>query len=128
MKGLKKNRDFRQVYRRGKSFANRNLVFYVLYTGEETRIGFSISKKVANAVGRNTIKRRLREISRLNAYQIKNGYDIICIVRVRSKNADYHTLNAAFMNLVKRAGIREEKDNEQAYDKNSKVLPESFIS
>ena len=42
---------------------------------------------------RNKIKRRLREISRLNAYKIKDGYDIICIVRVNAKDIDYQTLN-----------------------------------
>ena len=106
MKGLKKNSDFRRVYRRGRSLADRNLVLYTLSTGDETRIGFSVSKKVGNAVTRNRLKRRLREISRLNAYKIKDGYDIICIVRVAAKNADYSTLESSFMNLVRRTGLK----------------------
>ena len=51
---LKKNEDFRTVYNRGKSFANRQLVFYYMPNKlSENRVGFSISKKFGKAVYRN---------------------------------------------------------------------------
>ena len=105
MQRLKKSINYKKVYNNKKSIANRHLVFYTLKNENESRIGFSISKKVGNAVIRNKIKRRLREISRLNAYQIKDGYDIICIVRVYAKDIDYNTLNNSFLHLVKKAGL-----------------------
>ena len=47
--GLKKDSDFRKVYKPGKSFANRNLVMYILDNkSDSTRVGISVSKKVGN--------------------------------------------------------------------------------
>ena len=43
---LKKNRDFRTVYRDGKSYANRLLVMYTLKNdSDRNRLGISVSKK-----------------------------------------------------------------------------------
>ena len=43
--GLKKDSDFRKVYKHGKSFANRNLVMYILDNkSDSTRVGISVSK------------------------------------------------------------------------------------
>ena len=47
--GLKKDSDFRKVYKHGKSFANRNLVMYIIDNkSDSTRVGISVSKKVGN--------------------------------------------------------------------------------
>jgi len=105
MQKLKKSIDFKRVYGKKNSIANKHLVFYTLKTDNESRIGFSISKKVGNAVVRNKIKRRLREISRLNGCKIKDGYDIVCIVRIFAKDIDYNTLNNSFLHLAKKAGL-----------------------
>ncbi len=126
MQRLKKNIDFKRVYNNKNSVANKHLVFYTLKTDAESRIGFSISKRVGNAAVRNKIKRRLREISRLNAYKIKDGYDIICIedgydiiciVRVFAKDIDYETLNGSFLHLLKKADLQLGDDNNgKVYD------------
>ena len=56
---LQKNRQFQYVYRRGKSAACKDLV--MLYAkGRGLQVGFSVSKKVGNAVVRNRTRRRLR--------------------------------------------------------------------
>ena len=56
--GLKKNSDFREVYDRGRSKANRYLVVYVKENGSlKNRLGVSISKKVGNSVYRHYFKR-----------------------------------------------------------------------
>ena len=60
---LKKNRAFQYVYRRGHSAACRDLVM-LCAKGRELKVGFSVSKKVGNAVTRNKVKRRLRECFR----------------------------------------------------------------
>ena len=52
---LKKNRDFQNVYKKGKSYANRYLVMYVLKNDtERNRLGISVSKKVGNSVIRQS--------------------------------------------------------------------------
>ena len=85
--GLKKDSDFRKVYKHGKSFANRNLVMYILDNkSDSTRVGISVSKKVGNAINRNKIRRRIKESYRLNIdANVKYGYDIVFIARVAIK-------------------------------------------
>ena len=59
-----------------------------------TRVGFTCSKKVGNAVARNRAKRRLREIARLVLAQTgKPGYDYVLIGRANvTANRDFETL------------------------------------
>ena len=60
--GLKKDSDFRKVYKHGKSFANRHLVMYILNNkSENSRIGISVSKKVGKAIIRNSRSRDLQD-------------------------------------------------------------------
>lgn len=73
---LKKNRQFQYVYRRGKSAACREMV--LLYVrAPRLQVGFSVSKKIGNAVVRNRTKRRLREAMRPLLPRIKKGLYIV---------------------------------------------------
>ena len=50
-----------------------------------TRVGFTCSKKVGNAVARNRAKRRLREIARLVLHELgREGMDYVLIGRART--------------------------------------------
>lgn len=87
---LKKNSEYRNVYRNGKSAANRYLVLYKFPNGGTVqRFGFSISKKVGKAVCRNRLRRVLKEICRLNLERFPDGHDFIFIVRQPSFDQDY---------------------------------------
>lgn len=97
---LKKNRDFQNVYRHGKSCANRLLVMYVLKNdSERNRFGISVSKKVGNSVVRHHITRLLRESYRLHEDMFHSGWDIAVIARAGAKNASYHEINSALLHL-----------------------------
>lgn len=100
---LKTPKDFRRTYQKGKSVANQYLAMYYRKNGkDEYRIGFSVSKKNGNAVVRNSIKRKLREICRLNEEAFPNGYDLIFIARMKIKEANYHVMEKSLLKLLKR--------------------------
>ena len=97
---LKKNRDFQNVYSKGRSYANRMLVKYVLTNHpENNRLGISVSKKVGNSVIRHRITRLIRESYRLQEDMFNSGLDIVVIARATARNADYHQIESALMHL-----------------------------
>lgn len=99
---LRKDSDFRRVYKHGKSFANRYLVMYIMRNNlEYNRVGISVSKKVGKAIVRNKVKRRIRESFRLDVDQkIKSGYDIVFIARVAISDMQYNEINKSMKHLV----------------------------
>ena len=98
---LKKNYQFRFVYNRGKSIANRLLVMYVVRNGTSgNRFGISVSKKLGNSVVRSRITRLLRESYRLSESKFLAGYDIVVIARASAKEATYKEVESALMHLL----------------------------
>ena len=87
---LQKNRTFQYVYRRGKSVACRDLVM-LHAIGKGLQVGFSVSKKVGNAVTRNLVKRRLRECFRPYLGDVKNGLYVI-VARPSAAEATFQSL------------------------------------
>ena len=97
---LKRNADFQNVYKNGKSYANRYLVMYVLenQTGRN-RLGISVSKKVGNSVVRHRFARLVRESFRLNKNILEDGKDIIVVARVAAKDKNFDKIESAFLHL-----------------------------
>ena len=78
---LKKNKDFQNVYKKGKSYANRYFVMYVLKNETETnRLGISVSKKVGNSVIRHHLTRLVRESYRLHEDMFNSGLALLQLV------------------------------------------------
>ena len=97
---LKKNRDFQNVYRKGKSYANKYLVMYVLKNEtEENRIGISVSKKVGNSVIRHHLTRLIRESYRLHEDVFDSGLDIVIIARNSAREIGFHEVESALLHL-----------------------------
>ena len=61
---LKHNREFQQVYRKGRSAHSHALVLFYLPDPDATAVGFTAGKKVGKAVARNRAKRRMRALFR----------------------------------------------------------------
>ncbi len=77
---LKKNRDFRLVYKEGKSCANKYLVMYIRENHSDVnRLGISVSKKVGNSIVRHRITRLIRESYRLQEEHFKCGWDLVWV-------------------------------------------------
>ncbi len=90
---LKKSREFSYVYRNGEKWVGRYVVIlYVKNPLPGSRIGIVVSKKVGTAVVRNKIKRRLKEIIRLNQDRIPEGLDIVIVAKSKAKVVSFWDL------------------------------------
>ena len=106
---LKKNSDFRRLYSKGQSAVNPYVVVYCRRNREKVnRLGYTVSTKLGHAVVRNRVRRRLREICRLNSPAMKTGYDIVVVARSRCVNARYAKMDAAFLDACGTLGLLRE--------------------
>lgn len=106
---LKKNSDFRRLYSKGKSAVTPYMVVYCRRSREaHNRTGYTVSTKLGHAVVRNRVRRRLREIYRLNAPSLKTGYDIIIVARTRCVGAEYVKMDSAFLSACEKLGLMKE--------------------
>ena len=99
---LKNSLEFGNVYKQGKSYANKYLVMYITDNNLEiNRLGISVSKKVGNSVVRHRITRLIREAYRLHVNELKTGYDIVVVATVNSKGHNYWDIESAVLHLAK---------------------------
>ncbi len=106
MEYITKPRQYASVYTKGSSWACNLVVMKALPNGiAVSRCGFSVSKRVGNAVIRNRVKRLLREILRLTP--LKLGWDIVFIARPPAAAADFTNLKRAVEGLLSRACLLE---------------------
>lgn len=104
---LKNNYEFRRLYAKGKSVASAYTVVYCRKNkGLINKLGLTVSTKLGKAVRRNRIRRRYKEIYRLNEDKFIPGYDIVVVARSKSAGATYQELEVDFMTLMKWLGLR----------------------
>ncbi|MCL2365608.1 MAG: ribonuclease P protein component [Oscillospiraceae bacterium] len=107
---LKKNHEFKRLYNKGKSAASQCAVVYCRKNGSaENRLGITVSTKLGKAVQRNRIRRRLKEIYRLNEEKLATGYDIVVVARMKAKFSTYQELESSALSLFRKLKIT--KDN-----------------
>ncbi len=109
---IKSNEDFKEIYRTGKSYANKYLIMYVKRnTAETNRIGISVSKKVGNSVIRHRITRLIRESYRLSEDSFLRGLDIVVVARTGAREKDYSEIESALLHLMRLHKIGKEQSN-----------------
>lgn len=87
------------------------LVVYARKTkGERVRVGFTVSNKLGKAVVRNRVRRRLREIHRLNLEGIAPGTELVVVARGRAVGASYAQLERAYLHCCRALGIFSEAE------------------
>ena len=102
---LKLNHIFRRLYAT-KGFANGFLVLYARRNRlGVNRIGITAGKKLGKAHIRNRIRRRLREVYRLNEAQFQPGWDIVVVARSRCLDGSFADLTKAYLSLANKAGV-----------------------
>lgn len=101
-----KNHRFQEIRRNGSSVSNKIIVVCVDNNHlAYSRFGFSVSKRIGNAVVRNRIKRRLKEAVRQRINEIRTGKDIVFIARFPIKYADYQEIDKSCARLLRRANL-----------------------
>lgn len=108
---LKENNVFRRLYYRGKSAGNRYLVVYCQRNRlGVNRLGLTVSTKLGHAVVRNRMRRRLREVVRLNENRLESGYDIVIVARSAALEMDFVGLTRAFLSNADKLSLLKKED------------------
>lgn len=114
---MKKNKEFQEIFKKGKSFANRQFVIYLLKRPEQQhfRIGLSVSKKLGNAVTRNQIKRYVRQAFHEMENDLRNDYDYIIIARKPVSEMNFFEIKKSLIHVLKLAKVYvvNEKNNDE---------------
>lgn len=88
---VRRRAEFLKIQRRGRKRHSEN--FVVLSIGQtrpqSSRFGFSVSRRVGNAVVRNLLKRRLREFCRLYRHELPSGRDFVVIAKPGAAKLTY---------------------------------------
>jgi ribonuclease P protein component len=109
---LSRSAEFERVYRQGRSTANRHLVLYSFPTTstDGPRLGLSVSRKVGGAVGRNRVKRLLREAFARVEPELAPGQDLVLVARPSvlqlAEREGLPGVDASLGELIAKAGLR----------------------
>jgi ribonuclease P protein component len=74
--------------------------------GRPARVGFTVSKKVGNAVERNRVRRRLREIVRLAHLPLRLGHDYVLVGRRAALNLPFARIAQDYEGALQRVHKR----------------------
>ncbi|MFH1546608.1 MAG: ribonuclease P protein component [Patescibacteria group bacterium] len=102
---LRQKEEVEAVFKRGKFVSIPELIFRFLPNNLGfTRITILVGVKLSNkAVHRNRIRRRLRELARLNLEKFPKGFDLLIVARdSKLREMEFERLTQKFLSLVAR--------------------------
>jgi ribonuclease P protein component len=105
---LRRRPEFLRVAASGKKAAIGGVVVQALKRGDDgpVRLGFTVTRKVGNAVVRNRTRRRLKEAARLLLRDCTvRGADLVLIGRDRTRNRDFRMLQDDIRRALERNGV-----------------------
>jgi len=105
---LKRRPEFLRVAANGRKAATHGLVLQALNRDDQgpLRVGFTVTKKIGNAVVRNRTRRRLKEAARLElADQQVTGVDLVLIGREATRGREFLQLRDDIRRALRKAGV-----------------------
>lgn len=109
---IKKSDEIQRLIKKRKTVGNSYFILYFdkNHDFENFRYALSVPKKYGNAVKRNLMKRRLREIIKVNSFD--NKYDFFIVVKPKAIDLDFDQIKILIENLFVKANILGEKNYE----------------
>lgn len=106
---LHSRRDFLRVYSQGQRVFTPTLVAYFLKNSlDYDRLGMTVSRRIGNAVVRNRVKRRIRELFRTTRRPASGFADIVVNARKPAATSPFHHLQKDYTKILEGVGkIRE---------------------
>ena len=105
---LRHRNDFDEVRREGKRVASKHLALnFLRVANSERRAGFIVPKVCGDAVRRNKIKRRLREIYRQQQHELAADLQSVWIARKGAADVEFAELKREMLALYGKAGVYE---------------------
>ena len=114
---IKREKDFHDIIKTKKNFANKHFVIYFKKNKEikHFRVGISVNKRVGKAFKRNKLKRYVREFFKYGKNKIEN-YDIVVIIRKEATNLDFENFYNSLKHVLKKKKLlKKEGKNEKIH-------------
>ena len=100
---LRRSSEYQRVFQHGKKLVSPTFVLYVLPTLElRSRLGMAVSRQVGNAVVRNRVKRRMRELFRRHKALLQPACDVVFVARRGAAEASLEEYTQQFLVLLRR--------------------------
>lgn len=102
---LRSKREFKYAFKKGNSLNSRYLVLVAVKNFKKySKFGIVVTKKIGNAVCRNSVKRKIREILRINLANIKTGYNFILLTKPGIETQNYTEIQKSIVFLLEKGG------------------------
>ena len=100
--------EFERVRKIGQTVRGRSMILSLSPCPDrfERKVGFIVTRRYGGAVKRNLVRRRMREIYRVNRSRMKRGMHLVLIARSPGQETTYHQMNEEFLSLYRTAVTR----------------------